>query len=321
MTNVNIQIRDAFFNALYTIAKKDKRVILVTADCGAPSLDRFREELRGQYYTVGIAEQNMISVAAGLALEGRIVYVYAIAPFATLRCYEQIKVDLCCMSLPVTILGVGAGLAYDIMGPTHHTTEDISIMRALPNMTIFNPSDNVMAGAFARLSYELPGPKYVRFDRAGIPVIYDKIKTDFSAGMTELKRGRDICIVATGVMTHTALKAVKELQRHSINAGVIDLYRLKPVDEKMFLGLISDYGHVVTLEEHLLAGGLGSIVSAIISDNDKHVRLKRIGICDKYNFEYGGRERLHELCRLDIKSLVDSITRWFSAEKVLVGNE
>ncbi|HLD82597.1 MAG TPA: 1-deoxy-D-xylulose-5-phosphate synthase, partial [Candidatus Omnitrophota bacterium] len=146
-------MRDTFFNALYKIAKKDKKVVLLTADCGAPSLDKFKQELSAQYFTVGIAEQNMISIAAGLALEGRIVYAYAIAPFASLRCYEQIKVDLCCMNLPVTVLGIGAGFAYDIMGPTHHATEDISIMRSLPNMTILNPSDSIMAGEFAHLSY------------------------------------------------------------------------------------------------------------------------------------------------------------------------
>ena len=176
MNTNSIAMRDTFFNSLYDIAKQDRQVILITADCGAPSLDKFRRDLAEQYFTVGIAEQNMINVAAGLALEGKIVYTYAIAPFASLRCYEQIKVNLCCMRLPVTVLGIGAGFAYDIMGPTHHATEDISIMRALPELTILNPSDSVMAGGLAQFSYRLPGPKYIRFDRGGIPDLYNSNK-------------------------------------------------------------------------------------------------------------------------------------------------
>lgn len=303
-------MRDAFFNSLYDIAKKDKRVILITADCGAPSLDKFREELSSQYFTVGIAEQNMISIAAGLALDGKIVYTYAITPFASLRCYEQIKVDVCCMGLAVTILGLGAGFAYDIMGPTHHATEDISIMRALPDITIFNPSDSIMAGNFARLSYELPGPKYIRFDRGSIPFLYSNKKVDFSKGLIHLKRGQDLCIITTGIMVHLALKVADKLSKYSINCGIIDVYQLKPIDKKLILEIVDSYKYILTLEEHFLTGGLGTAISEILCDNERNVRIKRLGICDRYYFEYGGRRHLHKLCGLDKQSIVDNIVKW-----------
>lgn len=310
MERKTIAIRDAFFDSLYDLAREDKNVILLTADCGAPSLDKFREDLREQYFSVGIAEQNMISIAAGLAMEGKIVYAYAIAPFASLRCYEQIKVDLCCMNLSVTMLGVGAGWAYDIMGPTHHSTEDVSIMRALPGMVIFNPSDSIMAGAMVQLSYKLPGPKYIRFDRGGLPFLYAGKKNDFSKGAIKLKEGKGLCIIATGAMVHRALEVTRDLSKHSIDAGVIDLFRLKPINEKTILKLISGYENILTLEEHLIIGGLGSAICEILSDNEVRPRLRRLGIRDKYYFEYGGRKRLHQLCGLDTHSIVSNILKW-----------
>ena len=313
--NSVIAMRDAFFDSLYDIAKKDKKVIFVTADCGAPTLDKFREDLPDQYFTVGIAEQNMISVAAGLALEGKIVYAYAIAPFASLRCYEQIKVDLCCMNLPVTVLGVGAGFAYDIMGPTHHTTEDISIMRALPEMTIFNPSDSNISGGLAEITYKSPGPKYVRFDRGGVPLLYTDKDINLSEGLVHLKRGQDLCIVATGIMVHKALEIKDELAKHSINVGIIDLHRIKPINEKLLFEILDTYTSVVTLEEHFIIGGIGSAIAEALCDNEKNLPLKRLGICDKYYFEYGGREHLHKLCCLDTKSIVDNVTGWMSRKE------
>jgi transketolase len=158
-------MRDSFFDTLYKIARRDPDVMLVDADMGAPSLDKFRRDMPAQFVNVGIAEQNAISVAAGLTLGGKKAFAYAIAPFITLRCYEQIKVNMCSMKIPVACVGVGAGFSYEDSGPTHHTTEDIAIMRALPNMTIFNVSDNIMASACAKIAYEYESPLYVRLDR------------------------------------------------------------------------------------------------------------------------------------------------------------
>lgn len=310
-----LAMRDAFFNSLYDIARKDKRVVMITADCGAPSLDAFRCDLKKQYITVGIAEQNMVSIAAGLALEGKIVYIYAIAPFVTLRCYEQIKVDLCCMNLHVTALGIGAGFAYDIMGPTHHTTEDISIMRALPNMSIFNPSDSIMAGELAKTTYKSPGPKYVRFDRGGLPLIYRNKPINIEDGLIELKTGADICIIATGNMVERALEISKELSKNSMKVGVVDLFRLKPLNESRLLELIERSSRIATLEEHFVTGGMGSSIAELMVDNGVVRPMMRLGICDKYFFEYGGRERLHSLNNLDLDNLVRRLSNWVQERK------
>ncbi len=308
----NVAMRDAFLNGLYDIAIRDRRVMLLTDDLGATSLDKFRRDLSSQYINVGIAEQNMVNVAAGLALGGKIVFMYGIAPFVTLRCYEQIKVDLCYMNLPVTCLGVGAGYAYDTAGPTHQAIEDVAAIAAFPGITIVNLSDNVMATAFAEIAYKSPGPKYIRFDREKFPLIYDGRSINFSEGLASLKTGRDLTIIATGMMVHQAFTVAEELAKHSIDAGIIDLYRIKPVNEGLLLKLIEQSKQIVTMEENLLTGGIGSIIAGILADNDKSLRLKRIGIPDKYYFEYGGRKHLHKLLGLDNDTIVKKIMEWLN---------
>jgi len=305
----NISMRDAFFDELYKIAKKDRDVIIVSADMGAPSLDKFRRDLGMQFFNVGIAEQSMITLATGLALSGKKVFVYAIMPFATLRCYELTKVNLSLMNLPVTIVGVGAGFSYDDSGPTHHSTEDIAVMRVLPNMTMLNSSDSVMAAKFAEMSCQMPGPSYVRLDREILPEIYSQ-DSNLSDGLTSLKVGKDVCIVSTGNMVRRALEVSNKLEEHSVNAGVIDLYRLRPINEKLLLESIEESKGIVTLEEHLITGGLGSAVAEILADNGRALPLKRIAIQDKYYYAYGSRYNIQSLCGLDADSVTRTILEW-----------
>lgn len=183
----NITLRDAFWNTVYDIAKQDRNVLIVAADMGAPALDRFRCDLASQFVNVGIAEQQAIAVAAGLAMEGKRVFVYAIAPFITLRCYEHIRVSVAAMNVPLTIVGVGTGFSYDDSGPTHHMVEDISAIRVLPNMEINSPSDNAMVSAFAHMSCRMDHPNYIRLGRKVVPEIYSA-DTDFSPGLSVLKK-------------------------------------------------------------------------------------------------------------------------------------
>ena len=310
MRTPDITPRDAFLDELYKIAMQDCRVILLSNDFGAPSLDKFKRDLGDQYINVGIAEQNMVSTAAGLALGGKIVFMYAIAPFLTLRCYEQIKLDLCSMDLPVTGLGVGAGYAYDKAGLTHQATEDIAIMRVLPGITILSPSDSVMAKAFAHITYKNPGPKYVRFDREKLPSIYNEQTRDFSDGLTILKSGRDLTIVATGIMVHQAFKVANKLAKYSLDVGVVDLYLIKPINKELLLKIAEQSKLIVTLEEHSINGGIGSIVAELLVDNSKMVPLKRLGIPDRYHFEYGGRHALHAYCGLDVDTVGETLLEW-----------
>lgn len=280
--------RDAFFEALYEIAKEDKDVILISADMGAPSLDRWRENLPSQFVNAGIAEQSMITVATGLALSGKKVFCYAIMPFVTLRCYEAIKVNICAMNLPITLVGVGAGFSYDDSGPTHHATEDIAIMRALPNMTIWNASDSWMAGELAKVVYESSDPVYVRLDREVLPTIEYFAGHFPKLGFACIGRG-ETCVISTGNMVHKALDLMK-----TSDILVIDLYRLKPVDAGLLLKSIEGCHQVITLEEHLLAGGLGSIIAEIFADHNISIPLKRVGVKDQYYYTYGGRRNIQE---------------------------
>jgi len=306
----DVDMRDAFFDEVYKIAKGDPCVIFITADMGAHSLVRFKNDLPEQYINVGVAEQNMVSIAAGLALGGKTVFIYSIVPFVTMRCYEQIKIDLCCMNLPVTIIGAGAGLTYGSDGPTHHAIHDVAVMRTLPEITILNPSDSTMTQAFARISYEAASPVYIRIEKGILPLIYQQKNGDFSDGLAEIKSGDDLTIIATGIMVHHAVKVAEILSQHSVSAGVVDLYRIKPLNADLLLRLADKSKCLVTLEESAITGGMGSAVTEVLSDNSRTIPLKRIAIPDMHCFNAGSRESLQALYGLDTESIVKSIVDW-----------
>ncbi len=307
-----LDMRDAFFDGLYDIAKADPKVMLLTADMGAYSFKKFKKELPGQFINVGVAEQNMVSISAGLTLGGRKAFIYTIIPFVTLRCYEQVKIDLCCMNLPVTIVGVGPGLTYGSDGPTHHATQDIAVMRALPEMTILNPCDPYMSAAFAGIAYRAAGPSYVRIDKGRVPEIYAGRINDFSDGLSELRQGSQATIIATGIMVQQALKVAQELKRQSLSVGVVDLYRIKPMNEKMLLGIIDKSRRIVTLEENSIIGGIGSLVAELLGDHSRSIPLKRLAIPDGHCFVSGSRECLWAHYGLDKDSLVKQISGWIN---------
>ena len=302
-----ISMRDSFFTRLYDLAKNDKDIMVVSADMGAPALDRFRKDMGSQFINIGIAEQNLIAVASGLAKEGKKVFTYAIAPFITSRCYEFTKLNAGLMKIPIKLVGVGAGFGYDDSGPTHHTTEDISIMRSIPHLEIYGPSDSEMVLGLVDIMYNSKNPSYIRLDREQMPDIADEFYKDrnFNEGFKELKKGKDICIVATGNMVHSALNVSKDLGNGDI--GVIDMYRVKPVSDNLkdnFTG----YKQIVSLEEHLLNGGLGSIISETITDNNINTKLKRIGLKD-FIYAYGGRNNIQTLCNIDEESIAKEIRK------------
>jgi transketolase len=297
-------MREVFLDELYKLALKDKDIVILSGDLGSASLNKIKE-LPNQFFNVGVAEENMIATATGLTLEGKKVFTYALMPFSTLRCYEFVKLDVSYMNLPITIIGVGAGFSYENTGETHYSIGDISIMRALPNFTILCPSDNIMAGKFAQIAHN---PTYVRLDRAELPNIY-KEGDDFSDGLTNLKDG-EVYIISTGNMVHRALEVAGK-----IGAGVIDLYRIKPINEALLLNYIDEVNGIVTLEEHQLAGGLGSAIAEILVDNNIRIPLKRIGIHDKYCHVYGGRSNAQLSMGLDVDSIIKVITGWLNGDE------
>lgn len=313
--NPLIDIPSAFFNEVYEIAKSDKDVIFLTADQGAWALETFRENLANQFYNLGPSEQNMISVAAGLCLSGKRVFVYAITPFVTQRCFEQIKVDLCLSDLPVTIIGSGSSLTYSVHGPTHQAIEDIAMMRALPGMTILNPCEQVSAQAAARLAYTNDGPVYVKMDKGFHPILYST-NTVFSEGIFQLKEGNDLCIIATGLMTQRAFFVAEKLKDISINTSIIDIFKIKPLNKEYLLKKIRNVKAIVTIEEQNIIGGIGSAICELLAESAINIPIIRFGINDEYPELYGDRDWLHKYFKLEENVLSKRIIDWFKTRSL-----
>jgi len=308
-------MRDVFIERIYERMRVDDDIFFLSADFGSPKLDAIREEFGDRFINVGIAEQNLINVSTGLALEGFTVYAYAIAPFLTMRAYEQIRVNLALQAqlreLNVNLVGVGAGLSYDVSGPTHHCIEDISIMRTLPNIMVLSPSDWTMAARFADYSTSVRMPKYIRLDGKRLGRLYDhdggeKAGVDMEDGIAVLEKGSDVCLVGTGCMTHRALRVRDALARENVDAGVIDAFVLEPVNRAVLRDALKGYNVVVTLEEALVnRGGLDSVVSGVLDGSG--VRLIRVGFTDSYVFSTGNRDHLHALNGLDENGVIAAI--------------
>ena len=304
------EARDAIFGELYEIALKDPRVIVLSADTGAKKFKDFQETIPKQFYNIGISEQNAISAAAGLALTGKHVFVFGIANFVTVRPFEQIRIDVCGMNVPVTILAGGTGYVYSYDGLTHHMRENIALLRTLPNMTIWSPSDYTMTAGLVHLAYKKKGPSCIFFDKGPFSRIYDDLGQGFSSGIKVLASGKDITIIATGIMITQAFQLVEELRRHGLEAGLIDCYRLKPVNESLLLAALKGSKRIVTLEEHSLYGGLGSIIREVLGNSNLLLPIKSFGIGDEYRFEVGNRDYLWALDGLDVTSMTKAIRQW-----------
>ena len=308
----NISQRDAFWTRIYEIAKQDRDVIVITADMGAPALDNFRRDLPSQFVNVGISEQNAILVASGLCMTGKKVFVYAIAPFIVLRCLEQTRVLNAIMDNPITIVGVGAGFGYEDSGPTHHITEDIAIMRAMPRIEVNSITDSVMASAFADISYNLKTTNYVRLDRQVFTDVYNA-NSEFSEGVSVLKESKGYYIIATGSMVHTALEITRRLEKKRIYVGVIDVYKI-PINTSAFIKIIRKSKKLISLEEHFLPGGFGSAVCEVLNDHNVLVPVKRLGLpIDKhYCYKYGGREIIRGYYGVNRRNIEKEIIKFVS---------
>ena len=321
MSKTMNMIRDVFIEELHKRMHADERIFFLSADFGSPKLDKLRQEFKDRFINVGIAEQALINISTGLALVGYIVYAYAIAPFLAMRAYEQIRVNLSLQSqlkkLNVNLIGVGAGLSYDVSGPTHHALEDIILMRALPNFTLFSPSDSVVAKEFVGYSIKNNGPKYLRFDGKPLPVIYNTGESiSFKDGFSEVKKGKKVCLVSTGYMTHKAVNVAESLAKKGVDIGVIDVFLIKPLNERRLLKFLSQYRHVITIEEAFInKGGLDSLLSEIIESKSLKIKLTRMGFKDAYLFNIGNREYLHSLAGLSQECIIKNIMQILKADR------
>jgi transketolase len=305
-------MRDTFLQALYEEMVHDPEIFFVSADFGSPVLDKIRAERPDRFVNVGIAEQNLINVSAGLALEGFKVFAYAIAPFITMRCFEQTRVNLALLSevrpMNVNLVGVGAGYSYVVSGPTHQCYEDITLMRSMPNMGVLSLSDQLMAAAFPRYCLQNMGPKYLRLDAQVLPPLYEDRLPSLEDGFHVHRAGDAICLVATGYMVHTALKAADQLAAQGINAGVIDLFNLGRFDAEKFDAAVSGYGAIVTMEEGFSGrGGMDAMMFNHIARRKLGIRMLNMGVEGSYRFEIGERASLHEQVGIGMQSVVDKV--------------
>lgn len=286
-------MRNAYISALYDIAKRNKQIMSLNADIGAIVFDKFKSDFPDRFVNVGVAEQNMIGVAAGLASCGKIPFTYTITPFITARTYEQIRVDVCLQNSNVKIVGVGAGLVYSTLGPTHHAIEDIAIMKTLPNMKIVSPADPIESKMATYSIAEMKGPVYFRIGTAGEPKIYEEdYEFTFGKGV-EIKHGDDVTLIATGSIVYDTLNAAKELELKGISTRVINIHTIKPLDKDIILKAARETGIIITIEEHNLEGGLGSsIASVILEENKSQIKFKRIGLNDIFCSFYGTHQQL-----------------------------
>ena len=292
-------MRNAYITTLYELARDNRDIMALVSDNGAIVYDKFRRDFPDQFINVGIAEQNLVSLAAGLAVCGKVPFAYTIAGFLTMRAFEQVRNDVCLQKTNVKLAGIGLGFVYSDLGPTHHSTEDIALMRALPGMTIFSPADPVEARNVTRAAARIDGTVYLRLATSGTPVIYED-DYDFQAGRgVTLRQGDDLTIIATGNILHEVLRAADDLETAGIAARVVNLHTLKPIDEEIIVKAAAETRAILTVEEHTILGGLGSAVAEIIAENcSEPVRFKRMGLQGVFPSGYGSYDEMKEFNQL-----------------------
>ena len=251
------------------------------------------------------SEANMMGMAAGMAMSGLRPVVYTITPFVTTRCLEQIRVDVCYGNVPVTIVGVGAGLSYASLGATHHSCEDIAFLRALPNMTVIAPADPQEVRGALRMALAIDGPTYIRIGKKGEPNIHAGVPNLAPGGSVVVRKGRDICLLSVGVMIGSALAAADQLEQEGYSVEVVSLYSIKPLDHVLLQRAFAEFRAVVTIEEHGLIGGAGAAIAEWMSEQaGLRARFGRIGTADRFMHGSGHTSYARRYYGLDVPSIV-----------------
>ncbi len=302
-----IATRDSYGNALAELGKEHDNLVVLDADlAGATKTATFKKAFPDRFYDCGIAEANLMGIAAGLSTTGLVPFASTFAMFAAGRAFEQVRNSIGYPHLNVKIGATHAGISVGEDGATHQCNEDIALMRTIPGMTIINPSDDVEARAAVKAAYEMEGPVYLRFGRLAVPVINDgeDYKFEIGKGVT-LREGKDVAIIATGLCVNSALEAAKLLEADGIDARVINIHTIKPIDEELIIKAAKEVGKIVTVEEHSIIGGLGGAVCEVLSENAP-VPVKRIGVNDVFG-ESGPAVKLLEKYGLDGKGVYESV--------------
>lgn len=301
-------MRTTFIKTLTELAAQDPRIMLVVGDLGFGVVTDFAKRFPNQFLNVGVAEQNMTGIAAGLALAGKIPFTYSIGNFPTLRCLEQVRNDVCYHRARVVIVAVGGGFSYGALGMTHHATEDLAVMRCLPEMTVLAPGDPVEVAAATRAAAAADGPVYLRLGRDGEPVIHDPTVAWSLGKAITVRRGQHLTVISTGAMLATALEAARLLAEQGFRARVLSMHTLKPLDTEAVLAAARETGLIVTLEEHSILGGLGGAVAEVLCEADlPGVRFRRFGLPSSFCNVVGDQDYLRRHYGLDADSVASRL--------------
>lgn len=301
-------MRNAFIKSLTTLAEKDKRITLITGDLGFGVLTNFAKQFPKQFFNAGVAEQNMTGLATGLALEGRIVFTYSIANFSTLRCLEQIRNDAAYHNCNVNVVAVGGGFSYGQLGFSHHATEDLSILRALPEISVFSPCDAWEVENSVQHMVSNPGTKYIRLDRSGPANL--KSNEPYIVGRPRLVRpGKDLTIVATGGIIEVALQVAEDFKSKGIDIRVLSLHTLRPFDPTPIVNAAKETNGIITLEEQTIHGGLGGLVAENLMELGVHPKkFYRMGLRAGFTTIVGDQNYLREYYGVGHKALTEKIS-------------
>ncbi|NPU12437.1 transketolase [Bradyrhizobium sp. 83002] len=302
-------MRNAFADELTKLGNEDSRVVMLSGDIGNRLFDKFKDKHPSRFFNCGVAEANMMGVAAGMAMNGLRPVAYTITPFVTTRCLEQIRTDVCYHEAPVTIVAVGAGLAYSGLGPTHHACEDISFLRSIPNMVVICPGDAFEVRGALRAAMQQDRPVYIRMGKKGEPVVHKGPIVDFKIGKAiTIEEGSDVCLLSTGNMLPEAIEAAHRLKEKGISAEVVSFHTVKPLDEDKLKQAFSRFKLVATIEEHSLIGGFGAAVSEWLVDSETQAKkFLRFGTPDAFFKKSGEQEYAREVLGLTGHQIADKI--------------
>jgi len=300
-------LRTAFVRSLMDVASLDPRVVLLTGDLGFAVLDEFRAKYPDRFYNVGVAEQNLAGVAAGLALAGNVVFTYSIGNFPTLRCLEQVRNDICYHNANVKIVTVGGGLAYGSLGVSHFAIEDLAILRALPNITVVAPGDPVEVTSLVPQIVEREGPAYLRLGRAGEKVVHDAGAQITLGHPARVRAGSGVLLLTTGGMLPVALDAAERLEHEGLDVEVVSVHTLKPLDAERICALAARFPVVVTCEEHSAIGGLGGAVAEVLIEAGIAPTFRRFALARDFPEGVGSQTYLRTANALDAPALCELV--------------
>lgn len=306
-------MRDTFVRTLIELAKEDKDIELITGDLGFGVLKPFWEQCPDQFTNAGIAEQNMTTVAAGMALEGKTVFTYSIGNFPTLRCLEQIRNDCAYHNANVKIVCVGGGFVYGSLGMSHQATEDLAIMRALPDVVVMAPADLVEAEECTKALVKYPGTAYLRLGRGGEKRIHDKIENFKIGKAVKVCSGTRVAIFSTGAIFEEVKEVREKLEKEGIYPLIYTFPTVKPIDRETIKDVAKEVDLIVTCEEHNIVGGFGSAVAEVLAEmNERKACLMRIGLNDRYSIKVGDQRYLRKMYKIDCESITERILETLS---------